>query len=251
MGKYILGAVVFIVILVSCEPKKTALTAQQIVDKAIAVSGGDLYTTSTIDFTFRDRRYSSEPSGSQKTMQRLLKNDTIAILDIKSPNQFQRYRNDSLVVVSDSMANVYSNSINSVHYFAYLPYGLNDRAVKKELVGETKIKGQEYYKVRVTFDQLGGGKDFEDVYVYWFNKDTYKPDYLAYGFQVDGGGVRFREAYNERYVEGIRFVDYNNYKAARAISVMQLDSLFENDKLELLSKIALEEIAVSKAGTLK
>ena len=48
--------------------------------------------------------------------------------------------------------------------------------------------------------------------MYWFNKETFKPDYLAYDFHTDGGGVRFRKAYNERYVDGIRFVDYENYK---------------------------------------
>jgi len=69
-----------------------------------------------------------------------------------------------------------------------------------------------YYKLKVTFDQDGGGDDFDDTYVYFFNKATFKPDYLAYDFHVNGGGMRFREAYNERYVNGIRFVDYNNMK---------------------------------------
>ena len=30
--------------------------------------------------------------------------------------------------------------------------------------------------------------------------------------ESDGIGLRFREAFNERYINGIRFVDYNNYK---------------------------------------
>lgn len=92
------------------------------------------------------------------------------------------------------MALKYYNSVNSVHYFAYLPQGLNDKAVQKELLGEVVLKGEPYYKVRVTFAQEGGGNDYEDVFIYWFHKQKFTMDYLAYEFHVDGGGMRFREA---------------------------------------------------------
>ena len=127
-----------------------------------------------------------------------------------------------------------------------LPFGLNDKAVNKTLLGEVKIKDKDYYKVKVTFDQDMGGEDFEDVYLYWFNKQTLKPDYLAYEFHVNGGGQRFREAFNERYVDSIRFVDYNNYKPkVKGTDIMDIDSLFEADGLELLSKIELFELTVN------
>lgn len=237
-----------ILILLSCNQKHNSYTAQDIVDQSIAASGGDLYKSSTIHFRFRDRTYSSEPSGNQKSLKRLFANDTIRILDIKAPADFKRFVNDSLVSLSDSLTNVYSNSVNSVHYFAYLPFGLNDKAVRKELIGEITIKNKDYYKVKVTFDQEGGGEDFEDIYVYWFNKETFKPDYLAYEFHIDGGGIRFREAYNERYVNGIRFVDYNNYSPVKGRAVVNCDSLFIKQELKLLSKIALEEIRVIPNG---
>jgi hypothetical protein len=143
------------------------------------------------------------------------------------------------------MAAKYSNSINSVHYFAYLPYGLNDPAVNKKLLGETQIGDGQYYKVEVTFDKIGGGEDFEDIYIYWINKETFKPDYLAYEFNTDGGGARFRKAFNERIINGIRFVDYYNYKASENISVYELEALFKLKKLELLSTIRLEDISVN------
>ncbi|MEL6484145.1 MAG: DUF6503 family protein, partial [Bacteroidota bacterium] len=90
------------------------------------------------------------------------------------------------------------------------------------------------------------GDDFEDTYIYWFNTETYLPDYLAYDFHVNGGGQRFREAYNERYVEGIRFVDYNNFKPKQKdAKVEDLGKAFEKNELELLSKIVLENVQVS------
>ncbi len=229
--------------ILSCmEKTDNPLSAQAIVDKAIAVCGGDLYKTMDISFKFRDRRYRSENRGNQKILKRILKNDTITILDVKEPMGFKRYINDSLVQLPDSLSNAYSNSVNSVHYLAYLPYGLNDLAANKELLGEVSIKGVDYYKIKVTFNQNGGGDDFEDVFVYWFNKKTFKPDYLAYEFHVNEGGMRFREAFNERYINGIRFVDYNNYSPLEDSPILGADSLYINRKLKLLSKIELEEI---------
>jgi len=237
------------IITFSCkEEAKKLMSAQEIVDKSIEVSGGvALHEKSKISFNFRGRDYISEMKGKRKTLKRILKNDTINLLDVLSPEGFQRFDNDSLVSLSDSLATVYGNSVNSVHYFSKLPYGLNDPAVHKELLGEANVNEKTYYKVKVTFSQAGGGDDFDDTYVYFFNKETFKPDYLAYDFHVNGGGMRFREAYNERYVNGIRFVDYNNMKPKdENVSVLQVDSLFNNDGLKLLSKIELTDVKVSQ-----
>ena len=222
------------------------IAVQNIIDKSIEVSGGNLYRTSNISFTLRDVVYEVDNSTGRKILKRIINNDSTTIMDILKHNSFQRYINGKAVIVADSMATKYSNSINSVHYFAYLPYGLNDPAVNKKLLGETQIGDSQYYKVEVTFDEKGGGEDFDDIYIYWINKETFKPDYLAYEFNVDGGGTRFREAFNERIVNGIRFVDYNNYKATANISVYELEALFKIKELELLSTIRLEDIDVNQ-----
>lgn len=221
------------------------LSAQDIVDKSIEVSGGKLYKSSNISFTFRKLRYKKENIEGRKILKRISKEDSTTILDILKHNSFERYINGTPRDVVDSMANKYSNSINSVHYFAYLPYGLNDPAVNKKMLGETQIGDRHYYKVEVTFDEKDGGEDFDDIYIYWFNKDTFKPDYLAYEFHVDGGGTRFREATNERVINGIRFVDYINYKPTTATSVYDMEALYKSKKLEILSNIRLEDIKVS------
>ncbi|NJB69575.1 hypothetical protein GGR42_000037 [Saonia flava] len=228
------------------EVKPLTKTAQEIVDASIEVSGGDLYRKGNIYFNFRNREYHSELMGNRTILKRIFMQDSSLVVDVKEPKEFCRYVNDQKVIVPDTLAKAYSNSVNSVHYFAKLPYGLNDGAVNKELLGIISLKDKEYYKVKITFDQEGGGDDFDDVYIYWFNKNTFKPDYLAYKFHSDGGGIRFREAYNERYVKGIRFVDYNNYKPKeKNTSIYEIDEAFEKGSLELLSKIELENIKVS------
>jgi len=231
---------------VGCKDNSASNPAvQEIIDKSIEVSGGNLYKACDISFALRDIRYELENANGRKILKRIIKKDSAIILDILRHNSFERYINGDLVNVADSMAAKYSNSINSVHYFAYLPYGLNDPAVNKKLLGETQIGDGQYYKVEVTFDKIGGGEDFEDIYIYWINKETFKPDYLAYQFNTDGGGARFRKAFNERIINGIRFVDYYNYKASENISVYELEALFKLKKLELLSTIRLEDISVN------
>lgn len=133
-----------------------------------------------------------------------------------------------------------------MHYFSVLPYGLNDKAVNKTYLGKTKIKGKDYHKIKITFNEDGGGEDFDDVFIYWIDIQTFKVDYLAYSYSESNGmGLRFREAYNERFIDSIRFVDYNNYKPKYKVLVIEdLDIHFERGALELLSKIELKKLFV-------
>lgn len=234
------------------ETNKTELTignADEIINKSIAVSGGNVLVsnTTTINFDFRSIAYEAEYKSSHKLLSRLMLKDNDTVRDVLNGQKFQRFINEKPVVVSDTMIPKYSASVNSVHYFSVLPNGLNDKAVNKELIGEESVKEKDYYKIRVTFSQNGGGEDYEDVFIYWVNKETFKPDYLAYSYDEDDGkGIRFREAYNERYVNELRFVDYNNYKAEdKSIQLSELAKAFDNNTLTLLSKIELENVEVS------
>ncbi|SDS94343.1 DUF6503 family protein [Winogradskyella sediminis] len=227
-------------------PEVKALTANQIIDKSIDVSGGDRFKQSSLKFEFRDVYYQALRKNHEFLLGRVLVKDNDSIFDMLSNVGFERYKNDAFVKLEDSIANLYAASVNSVHYFSVLPYGLNDKAVHKTLLGSEQIKSKDYYKIKVTFDELGGGEDHEDIFVYWVNKDTFKVDYLAYSYaETSGVGMRFREAYNERYVTGLRFVDYNNYKTENSsIPLVGLGKAFEANRLKLLSKIELKNVTV-------
>lgn len=244
--------ILIFLIFISCNraSENKHLLAQQIVDSAIKVSGGENYLTHDVQYVFRDKHYTSQNVNGKKVLKRFFSLDSNNIIDIKTNDSFERFISDKAIQLSDSLKNIYSNSVNSVHYFSRLPYGLNDRAVKKELLGEKQINGHWYYKVKVTFDEENGGEDFEDIFLYWFDKTSFKPKFLAYKYNIDGGGIRFREAYNERYLNGIRFVDYTNLKpkASMNIDFFAIDSLYMNNELELLSKIELKEIKVTKSN---
>ncbi|WP_240964545.1 DUF6503 family protein [Flavivirga algicola] len=220
--------------------------AQYIIDKAIEVSGGSLIDSSSINFNFRDRHYIAKRHNGSFSYGRLTVSSKDSILDILTNTGFKRLVNNTPVSIPDGMVLKYGSSVNSVHYFSILPYGLNDSAVNKKYLGKVTIKNKPYHKIKITFNKEGGGEDFEDEFVYWIDVETFKVDYLAYSYEEgDDTGLRFREAYNERYVKGIRFVDYINFKPLdKHASLLLLDSLYSIKGLKELSKIKLEEVKV-------
>ncbi|TVZ25341.1 hypothetical protein JM83_0245 [Gillisia sp. Hel_I_86] len=234
-----------LVLFTACQNEKEQLSAEEIINKTIANAGGDNYKNATIEFKFRDNKYKSVRNGGEFLLEREIRDSLGTIRDVVSNTGYKRFLNDSLVTVPDSMVVKYTGSINSVHYFAHLPYGLNDKAVNKKLEGDSEINGMPYYQLKVTFSQDGGGADHHDEFLYWIHKENFTIDYLAYKFHVNEGGLRFRKAYNPRVIKGIRFVDYKNYvQEDFNTDLCQLDELFEEGKLELLSKIETEDIRV-------
>lgn len=235
-----------LIVIVSSCVSSNKLDTVVIINKSIDVSGGFRIDSTSITFDFRDKHYTANRYKGNFLYGRNSVKATDSIFDVLTNNKFERFINNEKVIVHDTMAKKYSSSINSVHYFSVLPYGLNDKAVNKKYLGNVKINEVEFYKIEVTFQESGGGEDFEDVFLYYVDTVDYKVKYLAYSYhENDGLGLRFREAYNERFVQGIRFVDYNNYKPRDPSKKLdELDKLFETSELDLLSKIELKNINV-------
>ncbi|WP_299672770.1 DUF6503 family protein [uncultured Polaribacter sp.] len=231
--------------LMSCKPEKKQLTAQEIIDKTIEYSGADKVENSKITFQFRDKDYAAIRDNGNYKLFRVFTKDAKSIEDIVSNDGFERFVNAKKTAVVDSMANKYTNSVNSVHYFSVLPYGLNDKAVQKKLLAPSTVKGKEYYKIQITFLENGGGKDFEDVFIYWIGKEDFLIDYLAYAYRTNEGGKRFRVLKEQCIKNGIRFVDYHNYKPLdKKIPLVSIDKAFEKNQLKKISEIVLKDIEV-------
>lgn len=226
----------------SCNTSKPNFTAQNIVDKSIIASGVNKVSNSKVTFKFRDKSYKAIRNNGVFNYSRSFD----SIKDVLSNDGFKRYINNELVELSDSLASKYTNSVNSVHYFSVLPFGLNDKAVFKKLLPHTTIKDKQYYKIEITFSENGGGVDYEDIFIYWINKETFLVDYLAYSYHTNGGGIRFRELKEQCNINGIRFVDYHNYKPSnKSIKFLDIDKAYEKGNVEKVSEIILEDIEVS------
>lgn len=233
----------FLSILIGCSNPNEK--AQEIVDETLKVAGSHLINHKEIEFLFRDREYGGKFDDGKYEYVRLFKDSSKLIRDVLNNEGFYREVNGDRVDVIDSMATKYRNSVNSVLYFALIPKSLNDDAVIKEYLGTSQINDVTYHEIKVTFEQQGGGQDYSDVFVYWINANTNKIDYFGYSYETDGGGIRFRKAKNERYVEGIRFVDYDNYSPKKDIEVHELDEAFQRGDMKLVSEIVLENILVN------
>lgn len=234
------------IVIFSCKPIEKEFLAQEIIDKSINLSGTGKIANATLSFEFRDKYYSASRNNGIFNLNRVFINNNDTINDVLSNSGFKRVKNSKPIEVQDSMAIKYSESINSVHYFSVLPFGLNDKAVQKKLLGISKIKGKKYYKIKITFLKEGGGIDYDDVFIYWIGKENFKVGYLAYTFSINGGGKRFREVRNEHLIEGIRFVDYNNFKPKNTNSKLEyLDQIFEKDELIKVSEINLKNLEIT------
>ncbi|MGY0408162.1 MAG: DUF6503 family protein [Polaribacter sp.] len=230
-----------IIFFISCKPAKTKLTAEEIVNKSIRYSGAQKVANSEITFSFRNKTYIAYRKNGKFTLTR--KFDSIT--DLLKNDGFVRFINKKEQKLPDSIANKYANSVNSVHYFSVLPFGLDDKAVENKLLPEVTIKGKTYYKIKVSFLENGGGEDFEDVFIYWIGKDNFLVDYLAYEYHTNGGGKRFRALKEQCVKNGIRFVDYYNYKPEnKDIKLVDIDKAFEENKLKKVSEIVLKDINV-------
>ena len=213
---------------------------QSIVDECIKVHGGDQYLDAHYRYNFRDVQYEYHYDNGIFSYELHYKDGKSK--DVLSNNGFQRLVNGNPIELSEKDQEAYTVSVNSVHYYVFLPFFLNDPAVNKTLLGEVSIKGKNYYKIEVTFNEEGGGIDHKDVHMYWINKETNTMDYLAYLFHMKEGGVRFRAAYNRRTIGGIVFQDFMNYTHEKDTPLSELDALYEQDKLKHVSKIEWSNI---------
>ncbi|MBZ9627541.1 hypothetical protein LB450_05455 [Psychroflexus sp. CAK1W] len=242
MIKYFLG--LLMIALVSCQNSEKKLSSEEIVDKAIAYSGKSKLNNTILKFDFRKYHYKATPTCDGFKFERISKSKPIR--DVLVNDELTRYSNDSIVKLADSTAFSYYESVNSVHYFTQLPVRLKDEAVNLSDLGKEKIQDKTYHKIEVKFSENGGGVDFEDIYIYWFDVEDFSMDYLAYSFIVNEGGLRFRKAINRRTIEGVVFQDYENYKPRiKSKDLEGLAEMFENNELELLSVIENKNIELT------
>ncbi|TCL01008.1 hypothetical protein EV198_3026 [Roseivirga ehrenbergii] len=226
------------------EKAESKSKVQEIVDEAIAFHGMEGLNDAEFSLTFRniDYTYTNHKGIFEYTRTQI---DSIGqtVFDVMNNNGLVRLTNGDTTDLTEENRAAYTRSVNSVIYFFRLPFGLNDAAVNKTYVGEKEMKGKTYYEVKVTFAQEGGGEDFDDVFLYWFDKEDYSMDYLAYLYHTDGGGMRFREAINARRVNGVLIQDYVNLKPEdERMDIMNIAELYNAGELEVLSEIINEDV---------
>ena len=230
----------------SCVQHNPESAAQSLIDQAIEAHGQDRLRTHDVGFRFRDKDYKLHRSKNGYMYERSFAQDNDSIKDrLYSNGTFARTVNGQSIILADSLALSYSNSLNSVMYFFQLPYVLNDPAAIKRFRGTAIIEGRPHFVVAVTLEQERGGTDYEDEFRYWFDAQTLKMNYLAYSYHTNGGGVRFRVATNPKAYQGLWVQDYDNYMPKSANTPLDsLPRLWQTGALEKVSSISQEEVRV-------
>ena len=217
-----------------------ATPAELLLQRAVRAHGGDRYDAACYTFTFRKKQYRFRNDGPRYTYTRTEEKDGHVTVDVLDNAGVRRTVDGEEVALTGKQTAAVSGGVNSVIYFATLPHKLQDPAVNLALGGAELLNGTAYEILDVTFDEAGGGTDHDDNFRYWINAETGRIDYLAYDYRVNGGGVRFRAAYNPRMVDGILFQDYVNYKAPVGTKLALLGKRFAAGQLEELSRIETE-----------
>lgn len=221
-----------------------------LLDRVLRAHGADTLRRARVEFDFRGDHFTVERNGGLYEYARTKVEDGKQIRDVLDNDGFRRFVDGQRVELADGRADKLKNGVNSVVYFALLPFALDDPAVQAERLDDVKTDGHRYARVRVRFAKEGGGTDHDDVYLYWFRKPSLEMDYFAYRYYTGEGGVRFRDAYDRREVGGVSFADYENYTVPETDvdpGDVQLTGLLERhleDELKHVSTIELDNVAV-------
>ncbi len=228
-----------------------SLTSVAILHEAVEAHGGSVIDTSVVTFTFRGARFHLLHDHGRFQYERIT-TDSLGqtVREVLANDSLYREVDGQPVPLTDEQRASLNTTVNSVSYFALLPHALTDPAVQSRRLGVDTVRSVPYHRVEVTFQQEGGGPDWEDRFVYWFRTDTMAMDFLAYAYGLGEGdddlGHRFREAYNIRTVKGVRFADYINYTDSTITPAIleQYPDRLGSGTLEEVSRIELDSLSV-------
>lgn len=185
-----------------------------IVDRAIAHHGGELYSNSEIELQMCSK------SGCSDLRTRVEGGlfDLEAAADMRGDRRRVRITNDSVEwdeagarqTFDADRAQGLRDWVMARVYFTFLPFRLNDESVYKQDLGLESWDGRELHKVKVTFTP-GSSTHAQDEYLYWFDPESARLEQFAYSYATDGGGLRFRRLVRHRRIGGILFFGQENF----------------------------------------
>ena len=220
----------------------------ELVNEAIKNSGWHKFKNNDIEYDFRGIHYKVFHNNGLFVYEKIYLDTTQGIIREGMTNDSTYKELNGLeILLDEQQKKKIRSSINQVVYFNLLPYKLNDAAVIKRFAGTSTINGKNYYKVKVTFNETGGGDDYNDWFLYWFDKNTKSMDYFAYYYHTNGGSSRFRVIKQQHLVNGFTFYDWENFTSDEVgDQIENYEKLFQEGKLKKVSDIELKNIEVEE-----
>ena len=226
-----------------------AARARKIIRRAIETHGHDRFANIEVSFVFRGTRHRMTRRDGRFEYERWAPEGSTTVHEILDNDGYRALANGRSLTLPSRVRTARSSSLNSVVYFASLPFVLQDPAVRAQALASAVIKAKTYDTVEVRFVEEDGGVDHDDVFRYWFERQSGRLRYLAYRFHTGRGGVRFRVATDWPRSDGVTFVQWDNFGVDdKTISLASLPSRWAEGRLPKLSTIRLDEIVVKPAS---
>ncbi len=219
-----------------------------IVDRAIEYHGGDLYRHSETELDLCSKsgcfRLTAHVDGDRWAYTVTGKSGDSQLRVRSSHDAVAVRRDGEEKAVAAGAEQKFRDWAMARVYFCFLPFRLNDPSVLKQDLGLVGWNGRRLHKVKVTF-RAGTSTDAGDQYMYWFDPETARLEYLAYSYDDNSGGLRFRRAVRHRRIGGLLFFDQENYGAdGPGLSVDAIDPAYVRDAMRHVSTVRLEGIRV-------
>ena len=225
----------------------TGVPLPEIVAKAIAFHGGDVYDHLAISMTITSLSGSFQvettregerfehivtgrvgPGGVERRVR--LTNDAV-----------QEWRDGVEIQLDDVGVRRARAYVNARVFFPFLPFTLKGGDIQFDDRGIETWQGVALHKVKVTF-AVGTSNDADDSYMFWFDPDTGRVEQFGYDFN---GGLRYRKAVEFNRVGGMLFSDQENYAIdGGRIPVDTLSPDYVDESMALLSTVVISHITV-------
>ncbi len=219
----------------------------EIVAKAVAFHGGDVYDHLAISMTITSLSGSfqiettREGGSFENIVTGLAGPDGVERRVRVTNDAVQEWRDGVEIELDAEGARRARAYVDARVFFPFLPFTLEGGDIQFDDRGIENWHGVALHKVKVTFVS-GTSNDADDSYMFWFDPDTGRVEQFGYDF---AGGLRYRKAIEFNRVGGILFSDQDNYAIdGGRIPVDTLSPDYVDESMALLSTVVISDISV-------
>lgn len=226
MNKF-LAILVLATFLLACNSKEESpeFSGAELIDKAIAAHGGDLYKNATINFELNDYLFEFTRDGYNYNYKMWQDRDTVVIAAHTFNGGIEYTENDSVIDRGARLTNMFKNRINNIAYDFYIPYEFTTNDVIATYLTSEYLRQRLYHKVKISFKTPAGAEPDLRSYMLWIDAESFEVDFIGKENNPNSGKKQFSAAAYKRRVGGMLFSDFELYQTKGRNLDVSLDSL--------------------------
>ncbi|WP_196890138.1 DUF6503 family protein [Aureivirga sp. CE67] len=238
MRKYVIILGLIAIFSVSCKQKKLT-KVEEIIETTLKKAGSEFLEDVTVTFDFDDDKIEVYKKYGDFKYTRTFQ-DTLGniIIDEATNNGFTRLKNGEVEQLPEEMEKKYKMKLYYDVFEGLVPFRLMQPIKSKELIGTVDVKFEEYYKVKVEFEN-----NYPSEVIYWIQTDDFTIDYIGF-ISHDGETPVLRVAIDETKISGIWFSDFIRYYSEKPVPIDSLDQLYNDQILKEDDLIEVDDVII-------